>query len=288
MQRKTWYDILQKIINSEDFKLKIKNDGYYKSPKDYRTFREYAQKVWTTVSTTNTATFLSIDFWHNQPTILTSNGFYIIRTGEGSFVIFDKNIFPSPYLKFEIKDVIEIDTTEPSGYDNLKHAFKENILENSALEQLRFNDGYKKIIANVLGKEKEYYIGIRGNTTRKFNVYFYRKDTNERILIYEYRGQADVDYSLWTDDSVFLFEAKKMEIMHNIENSIDIGWHKLAYASARFMTYKNLNIYPVYFLRTIDKVLLFIFPKFSFYKDGIILNDPDHMIPQKIFSINIK
>jgi hypothetical protein len=74
----------------------------------------------------------------------------------------------------------------------------------------------------------------------------------------------------------------------NIESNINIGWHKFAYACVRFMAFKNLDIYPVYFLRTIGKVLLFIFPKFSFYKDGIILNDIRQMIPQKIFSVSIK
>jgi hypothetical protein len=65
----------------------------YKSKK-YRTFIEYIKKVWTTISTTNTATFLSKDFWHEQPTILTNNGYYLIRTGKGHFAIFDeKNIF---------------------------------------------------------------------------------------------------------------------------------------------------------------------------------------------------
>ena len=287
MQRKTWYDILKKIIDSEDFQSSIKKQGYYTSPKNYRTFIEYTKKVWTTLSTTNTATFLSKDFLHEQPTILTNNGYYIIRTGEGHFAIFDEKVFSSPYLKINIENVIEMNTIEPDGYDNLKKAFKENILENTALEQLRFNGGYKKIIANVLGQEKEYYVGIRGNTTRTFNVYFQRKDTNEKILIYEYKGQADLDYSLWTEDSVFLFEAKKMEIAKNVKSYINIGWHKFAYACVRFIDYKNLNIYPVYFLRTIDKVLLFVFPKFSFYKNGIILNDTYQMIPQKLFSVSI-
>lgn len=107
-------------------------------------------------------------------------------------------------------------------------------------------------------------------------------------LIYEYKGQADLDYSLWTEDSAFLFEGKKKEIAKNIQSYINIGWHKFAYACARFKEYRNLNIYPVYFLRTIDKVLLFMFPRFSFYKDGIILNDVNQMMPQKIFSVNIK
>jgi hypothetical protein len=89
----------------------------------------------------------------------------------------------------------------------------------------------------VLGQEKEYYVGIRGNTTRTFNVYFYRNDTNEKILIYQYRGQADVDYSLWTDNAVFLFEAKKKEIGKNIESSINIGWDKFAYGCARFIEF---------------------------------------------------
>jgi hypothetical protein len=143
------------------------------------------------------------------------------------------------------------------------------------------------MISNILGQEREYYIDIRDNTTRAFNVYFQRIDTNENILIYECNGQADLDYSLWTEDSVFLFEAKKKERAKNNKSYINIGWHKFAYACARFRDYHNLNIYPVYFLRTCNEVLLFIFPKFSFYRDGIILNDSNQMIPQKIFSVNI-
>jgi hypothetical protein len=87
-----WYST--KIIDSQEFQSEIKKQGYYTSPKNYRTFIEYIKKVWTTISTTNTATFLSKDFWHEQPTILTNNGYYLIRTGKGHFAIFDeKNIF---------------------------------------------------------------------------------------------------------------------------------------------------------------------------------------------------
>jgi hypothetical protein len=35
------YDILQKIIDSEDFQSKIKERGHIQAQKDYRTFREY-------------------------------------------------------------------------------------------------------------------------------------------------------------------------------------------------------------------------------------------------------
>ena len=53
-------------MDSDDFQSKIKENGYYTSPKNYRTFREYTQKVWTTISTTNIAIFLSKDFWYEQ------------------------------------------------------------------------------------------------------------------------------------------------------------------------------------------------------------------------------
>jgi hypothetical protein len=35
--------ILQKLIDSEDFQSNIKKQGYYASPKNYRTFIEYTQ-----------------------------------------------------------------------------------------------------------------------------------------------------------------------------------------------------------------------------------------------------
>jgi len=177
-----------KNLDSNNFQTKIKQDGYFQSPREFRNFREYTSKVWNTVSTTNTAQFLSKDVWYQQPSVLTEKGYYLIRTDERSFVIFDENVFPSPYLDLKIENPEYLYTLEPYGYEHLKKAFGENIIENTALEQLRFNGVYEKIINDISGEKQQYYVGIRGNTTRTFNVYFKKKNENEPILIYQYKG----------------------------------------------------------------------------------------------------
>ena len=88
----------------------------------------------------DTANFLSKDFWNQQLVILRNKKFYLIRTSEASFAIFDENRFPRLYLKLHIgNNIKELVTEEPQGYGHLKSAFKENVLENTGLEQLRFN-----------------------------------------------------------------------------------------------------------------------------------------------------
>ena len=101
-----------------------------------------------------------------------------------------------------------------------------------------------------------------------------------------YTGQAELDYTIWTRNSVFLFEAKQIK-QGSIEYYLDIGWHKFAYAGVMFLNYQNLDVYSVYFLRLGRRVFLFVFPHLAFYKEGIVLNDNKHMTPEKIFSITL-
>ena len=121
--------------------------------------------------------------------------------------------------------------------------------------------------------------------TRSFDVYFKRNDSQiEKIKTYT--GQADLDYTLWTGDSVFLFEAKKAG-REGLKRYFDIGWHKFAYAAIRFINYDGLKIYPVYSLRNPKQIFLFVFPQFKFHESGIILNDKLQMIPSKVFVVNL-
>ena len=85
------------------------------------------------------------------------------------------------------------------------------------------------MIESVTGKIQEFFIGVRGNTTRTFDIFF-RNIGSEIEKIRSYTGQADLDYTLWTNDSVFLFEAKKAG-REGVKRYLDIGWHKFAYAA---------------------------------------------------------
>ena len=105
----------------------------------------------------------------------------------------------------EIKELVG---DEPQGYYHLKSAFKENVIENTGLEQLRFNGIYDKIVELVTGRKQDFYVGVQGNIKRTFDLYL-KGSEEELIKIKTYVGQAELDYTLWTTDSVFLFEAKK-------------------------------------------------------------------------------
>jgi hypothetical protein len=284
MSYKVWNETITNILDSNEFKVQMQNRGYFLSP-GLRTFREYTNKIWGIISTMNSANFLSKDFWHQQSVILRNKNYYLIRTGEGSFAIFDEHRFLRPYLNLDIvNDFTELSEDAPQGFDHLKSAFRENILENTGLEQLRFNGVYDKMIEAVTGTRHQFYVGVRGNTTRSFDVYFKRADSKiEKIRTYT--GQAELDYTLWTSDSVFLFEAKKAG-REGVKRYFDIGWHKFAYAAIRFINYGGLKIYPVYFLRSPKQIFLFVFPQFKFHENGIILNGKSQMTPSNAFVVN--
>ena len=286
MSYKVWNETIASILNSKEFQEQIQNRGYFLSP-EHRTFREYTSKIWGIISTMNTANFLSKDFWHQQSIILRNKNYYLIRTGEGSFAIFDEHRFPRPYLNLGVNsNFIELLEDSPQGFNYLKSAFRENILENTGLEQLRFNGVYDKMIESVTGTRQQFYVGVRGNTTRTFDIFFKRTDSQiEKIRTYT--GQAELDYTLWTNDSVFLFEAKKAG-NEGLKRYFDIGWHKFAYAAIRFINYSGLKIYPVYFLRNPKQIFLFVFPQFKFHENGIILNDKSQITPAYSFALNLK
>ena len=154
-----WDEILQEILESSDFQEQIRQNRYFQSPQNLN-FRDWIKKRFGKTSRVNTASLLSLDFWNQQRPILRNKAYYLIRSGKGSFVIFDEKKFYSSYLNSEELKKAEvnaktIDAFEPKGYEYLKKAFKENIVENTALEQLRFNGVYEKMIENVLGEKRQ-------------------------------------------------------------------------------------------------------------------------------------
>ena len=69
MNNKVWKETIANILNSDYFKLQIQDKEYYLSP-ERRIFRVYTDKNWGIISITNTANFLSKDFWHYQSKVL--------------------------------------------------------------------------------------------------------------------------------------------------------------------------------------------------------------------------
>jgi hypothetical protein len=271
----------QKLIEEQEFQDAIHKNGYYQSN---LSFQPFVRKYQLTLKNRAPA-YLSIDFWSGQSHVLTKNKLYVIRIGKGRFVIFHEDRFSRPYLELQKNGTtIDLHFTIPENYEHLKKAFKIHYQEATNLEYLRFLGLYDQLMEHLFNTKISYFIGPRGNRNSSFRLYFSDRMKPNEPVFFDYNGQEELDYTIWTKDSVFVFEAKQF-ISSN--GGLDIGWYKLAFPCHRFYDYKGLNIVPIYYLRQRDFVYLFIFPKMDFYNDGILLNDVTKFTPTKIFRINV-
>ena len=277
-----WEDLLQKTINTAEFLSEINTKGFWKCDDSVI---KYAKKNGVELDS-NAPNYVSLDFWSKQSEILKNNDYYILRSGGGTFVILDKKQFPNAYLDLSISDYTEMETKEDPEFPELYKAFRKepgdkSKQENSALEHPRALGCYDLLIKELFGNVR-WYVGPRGGKTSKFKVYG-KKSNGEIIFLFDYSGQEELDYTIWTKDSILLFEAK---VMMDGEG-LDIGWHKMAYPASRFSKIDNYTTKPIYFLKCKNTIHLFVFPKFPFYNDGIIINDKKNQIPEKIFRIDL-
>ena len=277
-----WEDLLQKTINTAKFLSEINAKGFWKCDDSVI---KYAKKNGVKLDS-NAPNYVSLDFWSKQSKILKDNDYYILRSGGGTFVILDKKQFPNAYLDLSISDYTEMETKEDPEFPELYKAFRKESgdkskQENSALEHPRALGCYDLLIKELFGNVR-WYVGPRGGKTSKFKVYG-KKSNGETTFLFDYSGQEEIDYTIWTKDSILLFEAK---VMMDGEG-LDIGWHKMAYPASRFSKIDNYTTKPIYFLKCKNIIHLFVFPKFPFYNDGIIINDKKNQIPEKIFRIGL-
>ena len=180
-----------------------------------------------------------------------------------------------------------METKEDPEFPELYKVFRKDVndkskQENSALEFPNALGCYGLLIKELFGNVK-WYVGPRGLKHSQFRTY--GKKPNDGIkLLYDYNGPEELDYTIWTKDCILLFEAKVVE---DENEGLDIGWHKMAYPASRFSKIDNYTTKPIYFLRCKNTIHLFVFPKFPFYNDGIIINDKKNQIPEKTFRIDL-
>ena len=236
------------------------------------------------------ADYVSIDFLSKQSKILRNYDYYILRTGGGRFAILDEKKFPSSYLDLSISDGVQLETKEDPEFPELYKVFTKDVRdkskqENSALEFPNALGCYDLLIKKLFGNVK-WYVGPRGGKRSQFKVYGEKSNGKITSLcdLYDYNGPEELDYTIWTKDCILLFEAKVVE--HENEG-LDIGWFKMAYPASRFSKIDNYTTKPIYFLRCKNTIHLFVFPKFPFYNDGIIINDKKNQIPETIFRIDL-
>jgi len=227
-----------------------------------------------------TAGFLSIDFFSGQDKDLTSKGLFLLRTGQGKFIVLSNSFFDSPYLQLNpSQNAEEILFEVPKTCEILIEAYKDRLNETATVELMHTLGVFEKILYRVLG-EREYFIGPRGNRTSKFDVYFNRSTAISPVKLFTYCGQEELDYSIFTSKAILVIEAK------NTINGLDLGWHKITYPLKRFERFNCPKI-PCYFLKQGKIVWIFIFPEYNYYNQGIILNDKRAMTPSHTFKVDL-
>ena len=265
----------------------IEEKGYFHWDKSFQDFKaEYG------IDAQQKAPFyLSLDFWRLQRPELHQNKWFVIRFGRGSFGIFSEDQFPKPYLELSAEGAEGITCKPNATFRKLRYAFKNldwrlKAAENTLLELARFYGVYE-VLTEYLDGTSDYQIGPRGGMTQRFDLYFKRRDDTHTQ--FEYNGQVELDYTIWTESRVLVFEAKSVS-----RGGLDVGWHKLAYPAHRFYNQTinhGLKVNPVYFLRTIyegvNTVLIFLFREIEFQDDGVILNDRGAWEPLKVFRVDI-
>lgn len=233
--------------------------------------------------------YLSLDFYSQQRPELTERGLYVIRFGQGNFGIFDKTVYPKPYLELKTEEAERISLTNYSSYEAMKKAFSIvdrdlSAAEDTLLEPCRFHGVFQKIL-EAFG-ESEYQIGPRGLFYSRFPLFF--KRVNGDSTRFGYDGQVELDFSVWTENRVLVFEAKSLT-----RGGLDIGWHKLVFPSQRFASIggEHLKINPVYFLRKRDsegnRIMIYLFPEISFKEGGVVLNDEACWKPLRVWSVDL-
>ena len=272
----TWDDLLEQLIDQVEFKKNIENEGFYKTNVGLKIFA----KKYNFDPPQNTANYLSLDFWSDQSKILRKNNMYLLRTGSGTFGIFDENVFPKPYLQLSTAKSEKLDLEVNDDFKELMSAF-DTRQENAGLEHLNACGVYDSLIKKLFGDE-EWKLGPRGNKSSEFKV-FGKTKQNTINHIYDFKGFEELDYGIWTKEKILLFEAKSVEL----NQGLDIGWHKLAYPASRFKKFTKHSIIPIYLLKWGNTTHLFVFPIFKFHKDhGIIINDLEQLTPERIFRID--
>lgn len=270
-------DLWRQILEISSIEAKIHKQGFYLSSEPFRKITSsFGAKM-----KMRAPEYLSKDFWSQQPTFLVERELYVLRTGSGKFALVDEKVFPKPYLSLQTISAKRLYPNIPQSFEKVKRAFDESPQENTALEKMGFLGIFDQITADLFGTPR-YVVGPRGGRRSSFDVFIENKN-HEKVKLCAFKGQEELDYSLWTEDSVLLFEAKQT---NQSTGFLDLGWHKLVYPANRFRDYKN-SLFPTYFLRRQNQFLIFVFPKIQFCESGIVVNDTQAMTPNKVYRIEL-
>ncbi len=121
-------------------------------------------------------------------------------------MIFDEKRFDKPYLSLDLRHVVDLKGNYPRGFEHLKKAFRDNMIENAAIERLWFGGIFVQLL--LFGSEENHgFIGPRGTKRSSFDVYFREKE-GPIVKAFTYSGQEELDYSIFTENCIYFFEGK--------------------------------------------------------------------------------
>lgn len=248
------------------------------------------------------------EYFSQTPELLREQGLYLVRTGNGNFIIFDAAVFPAPFLDLDGLDWDARELVINNKSDrNLRNAFRPQWNEQSFVKALHCSGVFDELVAELCNA-RGYKPGPSGALSSFFP--FYMKNVKGRLARFVYEGTCDLDECLYPmgKDVIIPIEAK-------ISPRHDLAWSKLAFPCYRFIdnpgsgtfhagsgpkpaNSKRTTIMPVYCLYDGDfqEAYLYAFRKIKvktfkndigFKERGLVLNASKQLIPKSIFRANM-
>lgn len=257
------------------------------------------------------------------PDVLKDRDLYLMNSGRNWGIVFDSHRFFPPYLSLGSTawSAKRLPVDIGSGHDRLIHAFRSQWNEATFIKALHFCGAFSALIKNLCGA-RQYFSGPSGILPSKFPFWMIKRKRSGKKAIagFVYDGVVDLDECIYPKDRsgiVIPIEAK-------INHIPDIGWHKLAFPSYRFVEQKGNNsfqyrtecrsgvdpdspdstmhekrIIPVYcaadpFLKS---AFVYVFRELKARKgplghgpngaSGFVINDPLQLTPKSVYKVDL-
>jgi hypothetical protein len=202
------------------------------------------------------------------PDVLRENDLFLVNAGRNWTIVFDSRRFFRPYVSlggYEYSAKSLSTSIKPSQYA-FASAFRYHWNEATFIKSLHFCGAFEALTKELCGVER-YFSGPSGSLPSTFPFWMRMRNPRkrgERPIGFAYQGMVDLDDSLYpmgNGEIVIPVEAK-------INNVQDIGWHKLAFPSNRFVTQKRTSFL---FYKTGSKPRFIYKDKFSRYSNSPVV-----------------
>lgn len=109
------------------------------------------------------------------------------------------------------------------------------------MEYFRFIALYDQLVEHLFNTSNTYFIGARGNRNSSFRICITDKSRPIEPIYFGYNGREELDYSIWTKDSVLAFESKQFRTSSLL--GLGFGWQACISMSS-FLRVQRAEYYP--------------------------------------------